>query len=113
MLIEFRGLVAFCVIATLGAAAAAATAATTTTTTTTTTISVKYLKANKTYIFNDLRSNISFPPDFTSFSVWKGQRVYEKGNGYWWNDTDKGNPKCSEKTLMQCHLVHYKSSHMD
>jgi hypothetical protein len=29
-----------------------------------------------------------------------------------WNDTDRGNPKNSEKTLSQRHLVHHKS-HMD
>jgi hypothetical protein len=29
-----------------------------------------------------------------------------------WNDTDRGNPKNSEKNLSQCHSIHYKS-HMD
>jgi hypothetical protein len=30
----------------------------------------------------------------------------------WWNDTDLGKPKYSEKNLSQCHFVRHKS-HMD
>jgi hypothetical protein len=29
-----------------------------------------------------------------------------------WNETDRGNPKYSEKNLSQCHFVDHKS-HMD
>jgi len=28
---------------------------------------------------------------------------------HWWNDTDSGMPKNSEKNLSQGHFVHYKS----
>jgi len=28
---------------------------------------------------------------------------------YWWEDTDKGKPKYSEKNLIQCPFVHSKS----
>jgi hypothetical protein len=31
---------------------------------------------------------------------------------YWWNNTDKGKAKYSEKSVSQCHLVYHKS-HMD
>ena len=27
----------------------------------------------------------------------------------WWNDTDRGHPMYSEKTLSQCHSGHHKS----
>jgi hypothetical protein len=27
----------------------------------------------------------------------------------WWNDTNRGKPKCSGGTLSQCHFVHHKS----
>ena len=28
---------------------------------------------------------------------------------HWWNDTDKGKLKCSEKNLFQCRIVYHKS----
>ena len=28
---------------------------------------------------------------------------------HWWNDTDRGKPKYSEKHLLQYHSVHHKS----
>jgi hypothetical protein len=31
---------------------------------------------------------------------------------YWWNDSDRGKPKYSEKILCQCRFVHHKS-HMN
>jgi hypothetical protein len=33
------------------------------------------------------------------------QVIYEYRDP-WWNDTDRGNPKNSEKNLFQCHFVH-------
>jgi len=30
----------------------------------------------------------------------------------WWNDTDMGNLKCSEKNLSHCRFIHHKS-HID
>jgi hypothetical protein len=39
------------------------------------------------------------------------QMIYEYG-GPWWNDTDMGKPKNSEKNLSQCHFFHHES-HMD
>ena len=27
----------------------------------------------------------------------------------WWNDTERGKPKYSDKTLYQCHFIHHKS----
>jgi hypothetical protein len=37
--------------------------------------------------------------------------MYEYGEP-WWNYTDRGKPKESEKTLPQCQFLHYKS-HID
>jgi hypothetical protein len=31
---------------------------------------------------------------------------------HWWNETDRGKPNYSEKTLSQCHFAHH-SSHID
>jgi hypothetical protein len=39
------------------------------------------------------------------------QVIYEHGEP-WWNDTERGKSKNSEKNLFQCHFVHHKS-HMD
>jgi hypothetical protein len=27
---------------------------------------------------------------------------------YWWNDTERENPRYSDKTLSQCHFGHHK-----
>jgi hypothetical protein len=46
-----------------------------------------------------------------------GPIVHPPGDIYeyeepWWNDTDRGKPKNSDRNLSQFHFVHYKS-HMD
>jgi hypothetical protein len=40
--------------------------------------------------------------------VFVGQVIYEHGQPRW-NDTDRTNPKNSDKNLSQCHFVHHKS----
>jgi hypothetical protein len=32
--------------------------------------------------------------------------IYKYGEP-WWNDTERGKPKNSEKNLSQCHFFHY------
>jgi len=63
-------------------------------------------------MYADLINNTVFFPDFTPFSVWKAQRVYEKENEHWRDDTEIGNQKFSEKSLIRCHLARYKPPHM-
>jgi hypothetical protein len=36
------------------------------------------------------------------------QTIYDNREP-WWNDTDRGRPRNSEKNLSQCHFVHHKS----
>jgi hypothetical protein len=30
------------------------------------------------------------------------------GVEHWWNDTERGKPKYTEKNLSQCHFIHHK-----
>jgi len=46
-------------------------------------------------------------PDFIDLSFGKINMQMAVSMEHWWNDTDSGIPKNSEKNL--CHFVHYKS----
>lgn len=65
--------------------------------------------------FRDFQNSIALTGRTQGFACWQALLlaravVKMKINvGHWWNDTDKGKPKYSERNLSQRHLVHHKS----
>lgn len=63
----------------------------------------------------NIRNNIAWlecsQPSTASLSDAGGIKL-KMGIERWWNDTDSGRPKCSQKNLSHCHIAYHKS-HMD
>jgi hypothetical protein len=55
--------------------------------------------------FEHYQASSACPSEKSSINI-------EMNMEFWWNNTDRGKPKYSEKNLAQCHFVYHKS-HFD